>query len=99
MIDENRQILSPIVDIVSQKPTANKPYRSTRFGGEASEVAKPMDGMPAPFKGSFTGNGQALKNWLNILLHEVRQQTQDVHFYDIDLYRFYVYLQKNLSTE
>lgn len=32
----------------------------------------------------------------NILLHEVRQQTQDVHFYDIDLYRFYVYLQKKL---
>lgn len=64
VIDENRQILSPIIDIVSQKPNANKLYRSTRFGGQASGVADPMDGMPAPFKGSFTGNGLALKNWL-----------------------------------
>lgn len=64
VIDENRQILSPIVDIVSQKPTANKVYRSTRFGGEFSGTADPMKGMPAPFKGSFIGNGKALKSWL-----------------------------------
>lgn len=64
VIDENRQILSPIVDVVSQKPTANKWYLTTRFGGQASERKEPMKGMPAPFKGSFTGNGQALKNWL-----------------------------------
>lgn len=35
----------------------------------------------------------------NILLHEVRQQAKDVRFYDIDLYRFYIYLQKSLSAE
>lgn len=65
VIDENRQIISPIVDVVSQKPTANKVLRSTRFGGETSKIiTDPMKGMPAPFKGSFTGNGLALKNWL-----------------------------------
>lgn len=65
VIDENRQIISPIIDIVSQKPNANEWCLETRFGGKASEIiTDPMDGMPAPFKGSFTGNGQALKNWL-----------------------------------
>ena len=89
VIDENRQILSPIVDIVSQEPNANKWMTTTRFGGNASEQREPMKGMPAPFKGSFSGNGQALKSWLKTKTGNGEEENIDLlikHYFGLGVF-------------
>lgn len=68
VVDKNGNLLSRVVDLVSQAPTTNKAGLSTRVGGgNTSELLLMPSDMPKPFKHNgicFMGNGMQTKAWM-----------------------------------
>lgn len=68
VVDKNGNLLSRVVDLVSQAPTTNKAGLSTRVGGgNTSELLLMPSDMPKPFKHNgicFMGNGMKTKAWM-----------------------------------
>jgi len=68
VVDKNGNLLSPVIDLVSQSPSYQLIYDTTwKFGGTVSAKYDMPSDMPKPFKHNgicFMGNGMKTKAWM-----------------------------------